>query len=311
MTWDTGVGAVAIDIGGTKVDLALVDASGEMLERRRLDTRAADGPEQAVERIARVVRELRAAAAAVDLEVGAHAVVSPGVVQDGRVLLVPTMPGWDRVPLGAVLGEALDVPPIAVWNDVHAAALAEARSGSLVGADPGIYVNLGTGLSSALVVGGDVVRGAHRAAGEIGYLVPGDSATTPLGTAPLEDVVGGGPMARRISALVGVEADAATIFASDDPVVGSLVQHAVAVLATAVANLSTFADPAVVAIGGGMAAAVPTILPVVDAEVRRRVPFPPAVRLAHHVRDASLHGAVALALDELARHRLAEPARQG
>ena len=63
-------------------------------------------------------------------------------------------------------------------NDVNAAAAAELRWGALRGVDIGLYVNLGTGLAAALVVGGRVVPGAHGAAGEIGYLLV-DPAASP------------------------------------------------------------------------------------------------------------------------------------
>ena len=52
---------------------------------------------------------------------------------------------------------------------MKAAAAAELRWGALAGCDPGIYLNLGTGLAAAIVAGGTVISGAHGASGEIGY----------------------------------------------------------------------------------------------------------------------------------------------
>lgn len=286
---------LAVDIGGTKIDVALIGTDGQILDRQRLPTRAADGPAQAIARIAATAGVL-----ADGVPILGCAAVSPGVVHDNGLQLVPTMPGWDDFPLGRALADALDLPAVPVWNDVHAAGLAEARTGALAGSDPALYVNLGTGLASAFIVGGTVVRGAHRAAGEIGYITPHESAITPTGTAPLEEIIGGGLLGPRLGELLGYEITTADALASSDPVVQGLVHQAVATLARAVANLCIAFDPGVVAMGGGMTAAGHVILPVVQAEVRRRVPFPPDVVLAHYRTDAALHGAIALALDDLA-----------
>ncbi|SDS08408.1 glucokinase [Paraoerskovia marina] len=294
-------GVIAIDIGGTKIDVALAGPDGAVHDRQRLPTRAGDGPRQAIARIGSTARDLGAGASRFGLTVAGAAAVSPGVVHDGGLQLVPTMPGWDDYPLAQEIGAELGFSDVPVWNDVHAAGLAEARSGALVDADPGLYVNLGTGVSAAIVVGGTVLRGAHRAAGEIGYLTPHESALTPVGTAPLEEIVGGGLLGPRIGALTGRALTSADVLASTDPVVQGLVHQAVLTLAREIANIAVTLDPAVVAIGGGMTAAAGLILPVVEAEVRRRVPFPPAVVLASYRTDAALHGAVALALGAVDR----------
>lgn len=288
---------IAIDIGGTKIDVALAGADGQIRDRQRFPTRATDGPEQAIARIAATARDLNGDAEDHGVRVDGIAAVSPGVVQDGGLRLVPTMALWEQFPLASSLGEAFGVESVPVWNDVHAAGLAEARSGALSDADPGLYVNLGTGIAAAIVAGGTVLRGAHRAAGEIGYISPFESAVTPAGTAPLEEIMGGGALGPRIGALLGRTLSTPDALASSDPVIQGLVHQAIATLAREVANLAVAFDPAVVAIGGGMTAAASKILPIVEAEVQRRVPFPPAVVLAQYRTDAALYGAIALALD--------------
>ena len=92
-----------------------------------------------------------------------------GIPFEDRVDLAPAIPGWGDLPLGRELRAAFPGAAIAMATDAKAAAQAEVRWGALAGCDPAIYLNLGTGLSTALVIGGQVVAGADGAAGEIGY----------------------------------------------------------------------------------------------------------------------------------------------
>src|SRR2546423_316222 len=82
-----------------------------------------------------------------------------------------------------------------------AAAAAEVRHGALAGHDPALYLNLGTGLAAALVVGGRVVNGRHGAAGEIAYnlRVPDDLIGSHDGRPALEERVSGSALGRRAS----------------------------------------------------------------------------------------------------------------
>ena len=125
---------LGIDFGGTKIALATAAVGGEILETTRLQTQAADGAAQALERSLAAGRALIDATAGRCVAVGA---VSPGIVQTDRVLLAPNVPGWDALALPDALRDGLQIDSVAVGNDVKAAALAEARWGSLRGADPG------------------------------------------------------------------------------------------------------------------------------------------------------------------------------
>src|SRR6476620_2715002 len=157
---------LALDFGGTKIDVATARLDGELIRSERIETLAERGAEQAVERAIASAREQVAATGGDCIGVGA---VSPGIVAEEAVLLAPNVPGWDRLRLPAMLRNGLAVDAVAFSNDVNAAALAEARWGALAGTSVGVFVSLGTGIKAGLVVGGNVFEGAHGAAGEIGY----------------------------------------------------------------------------------------------------------------------------------------------
>jgi glucokinase len=183
---------VAIDFGGTKIDIAWADAQGTVLGRQRLATRASEGPENALRRATGVVRHFVQAAHEAGRRVGSVAAVAPGVVREEGILLVPNLPGWEDLALARRLRELLELDLVPVWNDVRAGALAELRHGNLRDVDPGLYLSFGTGVAAAVTVGDAVLGGAHQAAGEIAYLLvnSGPLPAAAAGTAQLESIVG-------------------------------------------------------------------------------------------------------------------------
>jgi len=296
--------AIGIDFGGTKIEVALACADGTLIERERLETRAELGPRQALERAAAAVRRLEVRARESQWgSVTGYAAVAPGIVQSDSILLTPNLPGWENLALARELQQLLDLDHApAVGNDVRAGALAELRFGALRGVDPGLYISLGTGIAAAVTVGGRVLAGANQAAGEIAYMDPG--LVVPRhgsGIAPLEEFVGGKAIGERASALLGEDVTAAEIFAraasGTDEAARSIVRETLDVLVRSIANIAVLIDPELVVLGGGMMASSDAILPALREHLATHVPFPPRVVPAHFTRDASLHGAVALALD--------------
>ena len=302
--------AIGIDFGGTKIEVALACAKGTLLATERLDTLAELGPHQALERTAAAVRRLETLSRETHAaNVTGYAAVAPGIVQSDRILLTPNLPGWEDLALARELQRLLDLDHLpAVGNDVRAGALAELRFGALRGVDPGLYISLGTGISAAVTIGGTVLAGANHAAGEIAYVDPGlrarDGSAYGPGTAPLEEIVGGKAIGERASAELGEEMTAAELFArvangNDGPATPrahAIVREVLDALARSIANISVLIDPELVVLGGGMMASADVILPALREHLAVAVPFPPHVGPAHFTRDASLHGAVALAL---------------
>ena len=294
---------IGIDFGGTKIEVALARPDGTLLDRERLDTRAELGPWQALERAVEAARRLEARSReAYAATVIGYAAVAPGIVQDERILLTPNLPGWEELALARELQNLLGLEHApAVGNDVRAGAMAELRFGALRGTDPGLYVSLGTGISAAVTIGGRVLAGANRAAGEIAYIDPGVGPRRGLGSAPLEEIVGGRSIGERASALLGEQVTAAELFAraaADDEAARAIVDETLDVLARSIANISALIDPELIVVGGGMMASADLILPAISRRLVETLPFPPRVAAANFTRDASLHGAVALALFE-------------
>src|SRR5437763_15708407 len=155
-------------------------------------------------------------------EVGGQCVAvgvsTPGVVHDDGVLLSPNIPGWEQVPLRETMRARLHVPTVVAANDVKAAAMAEVLWGALKGADPAVFLSLGTGIAAASVMGGRIVTGAHGASGEIGYNLRSvlDTSGAAHGRAPLEEAIGGRFIGERARLLLGEPLSTAELFAHPD-----------------------------------------------------------------------------------------------
>jgi glucokinase len=183
------------------------------------------------------------------------------------VLRSPNLP-WDRFPLGAALSRRAGVP-VALEDDANAGALGEALLGAGAGRDPVLYLTLSTGVGAGVVAGGQLVRGAHQAAGEIGHLGvdPGGPRCGCGGRGHVEAYVGGASLARRARAAWAeprlpdgspAPRDAAGIFRlarRGDPVAAAIVEEAAGALAAALAAATAVLDPGVIVIGGSLARA--------------------------------------------------------
>ncbi|MEU3766804.1 ROK family protein [Amycolatopsis keratiniphila] len=291
---------LGIDFGGTKVAIGLADRAGSLLVTRRLDTDAQAGAEQVVSRALAAARKLLADEGAADKLV-AIGVVSPGIVLEDRILLAPNVPGWEELRLRELVAAEFDGVPIEVGTDAKAAALAEWRWGALADTDPAVFLSLGTGIAAAVLVGGRLLTGANGAAGEIGYnlLSPQDTDGFASGAAPLEEAVGGRGLGGRASVLLGRPVTAGELFglARENAQAKELVGAALDELSMHVANLAIALDPQRIAVGGGLVRSADILLPALRERLAGAVPFPPELVSAKFDQDASLLGAIAIALD--------------
>src|SRR5262249_58176966 len=113
-------------------------------------------------------------------DVGAIAVATPGLVDDGRIRLAPSLPGWNAVDLPAHLRRTVDCPVI-LDNDANMAALAVSNNRG--GAETVIAVQWGERIGGGVVINGRLHRRASAAAGGGGFIPP--RTTTPTSPAQI------------------------------------------------------------------------------------------------------------------------------
>jgi len=293
---------LGVDYGGTKIAVGVCDLDGQRLASNTLPAAGDRGADvtlqRGIEAARALLRDLPAA------RLSAVGIATFGIPAADHVGLAPTIDGWDRLALREELGAAFAGVPVSVMTDVKAAALAEARWGSLVDCDPGLYLNLGTGLAAALVVGGRVVPGRHGAAGEIAYNLRSlDDVDVPIESRELlEDRVSGRALAELGRALPGEPRDAIGVFRSaeaGDQAARAVVDRALTELSFHVVNLATALDPQRVTVGGGLVGSWEQLEPRLRRALDAGVPYPPELVRAHFPFDAPLVGALAVGVETL------------
>jgi glucokinase len=296
---------LALDIGGTKLAAAIIDADGSTRGRHEISTRPEDGAEPVFVRALDLVAQVR------EEQAGGHAITALGVATKGLTrdegVLISGMPGWSDLRIPLRLRERFPDLAISIMNDVKAATLAEMTWGALRGVAHGVYVNLGTGIAAGIVVDGEILEGAHGAAGEIGYLLTGPEA---LGRdqqgpvrgedipAPLEEHLGGRAVPGRARRQLGLALtmEQLTERSSHDDKAAALLEDILTELAVWIANVAVVVDPQRVVIGGGFLRSPSDLCARVRKVFEQTLVFPPEVEPAHFHADSALVGAGALAL---------------
>jgi glucokinase len=152
-----------IDVGGTNIEVALVDDDHNVVDRAKEST-PTDGPDAVASCIVELVAQF-------DKRPSAAGVGIPGPVSDGVVTRPPNLQNWpDEVPFAPQLRDALDMP-VEVGNDANVGALGEWVAGAGRGSKFMLGVWMGTGVGGGLVLDGRPYTGAFGGAGEFGHMI--------------------------------------------------------------------------------------------------------------------------------------------
>lgn len=157
---------LGIEIGGTKLQLALGNEHGVIQHRHTLTVNPNSGAVGIREQITQALRELRASRQIEAVGVGFG---GPVDWRTGKICRSHQIEGWSDFDLASWLREQSGAP-VAVDNDANVAALGEAHRGAGVGGDPVFYVTLGSGVGGGLVVAGQIYHGAIPGEAEIGHV---------------------------------------------------------------------------------------------------------------------------------------------
>lgn len=287
---------LGLDFGGTKFATAVHDLAGGKIAGTVVHSLGELGGQASLDHGIETAQALLNSAAPGAM-LAAVGVSTFGIPRDDRVELAPAIGGWESLDFGRQMRNAFAGSQVELATDAKAAALAEARWGALVGCDPAVYLNLGTGTAAAIVIAGQVVSGSHGAAGEIGYNLrtPQDVGLGLHERIVLEDIVSGRALSQQAAA-AGL-LSAADLFGGGQGGTGDVVSDFVSELGFHLVNLAILIDPVRIAVGGGIVRSWPQIGPGLQAALQAGVPFPPELVIAHFPDDAPLLGAVALALD--------------
>ncbi|MER8037928.1 ROK family transcriptional regulator [Streptomyces hydrogenans] len=310
----TGPAALGVEINVAYVSVCLVDLTGTDRIRRtvRLDNRAA-APD-VLARAAAVAAEALAEAEALGLSPSGAALALPGLVSDGTVRQAPNL-GWQDTPAERLFGDALAALrptahrlAVASDNEANMAALAELRFGTPGTPRTFLHLTGETGVGGAVVVHGELLRGAHGFAGEIGHLVvDAEGPRCRCGSRGCLEQYAGQAALLRAADAADVD-DLAARAGRGEPRALAALAEAGRMLGRALSGAVNLLDPEAVVLGGIYPRLMPWLAPAVTEELAERVVSGlwPAdarrLRAASPATDAA-RGAAALVLHDI----LADP----
>ncbi len=162
---------VGVDMGGTKILAAVINARGEIVQQAKTATKPKKGPDAVIERIARCIREAIDGAELNPSQIRAIGIGSPGPLDPdtGIIIFAPNL-GWSNVPLKAKLEANLSIPTF-VDNDVNVGTLGEYAFGAGQGVKSLVGIFVGTGIGGGIILDGKLYHGANKTAGEVGHMI--------------------------------------------------------------------------------------------------------------------------------------------
>ncbi|MDJ0339464.1 ROK family protein [Cryobacterium sp. PH31-O1] len=277
---------LAVDVGGTKVDAALVDDRGVVFgaSRHRAATGATASSERLAVAVESVVTEARAA-----LPVGA-ALIGVGIgcagpihLRDGAVSPL-NLPVWREYPLKQLVAALVPDLPVRLRMDGLCITLAEHWVGAGQGVDNLMGMIVSTGIGGGLILGGVTVSGPTGNAGHIGHIeVGGFSDACACGGVGCIEAIASGPKtvawARRQGFSGESGEDLAHAYAAADPVAVAAVARSGQALGQAIASAATLLDLDLVTIGGGFSNVTGDLLVFAREAIAQRVQFAYATRV--------------------------------
>jgi glucokinase len=291
---------VGVDLGGTNIVAgALAEDGSDVLALRSEPTRADQGADAVVDRMARMIESvitetITQTGAQRDDMIGVG-VGAPGPLDRERGIVVTTPNlGWTNFPLRDVISERARLP-VRIDNDANCATLGEWWLGAARGANNVIGMTIGTGIGGGVILGGRVYHGSSDVAGEIGHATIDINgrrckcgnygcleayASCPSIADRAREAVSGDEDALLVR-MVGGDMNkitAATVYEAaqrGDEVAIDVVRETARFLGAGVANLLNIFNPDVVVIAGGVTQAGEALFAPLRREVRRRA-FAPA-----------------------------------
>lgn len=276
--------ALAVDLGGTKVESALVTPQGEVLDvsRHRRPTGSASSSEQ----LASAVRESVAASLAAlgpGLELAGAGIGSAGPIEVASGAVSPlNLPAWRGYPLRDLVAELLEatVPgvPVTLRMDGLCITLAEHWVGAGVGCDNLMGMVVSTGVGGGLILGGRTVPGPSGNAGHIGHVeVAGFDDPCPCGGAGCLEAVASGPRtvawAREQGWTGSTGEELSAAYAAGEEIARRAVQRSGRAIGQAIASAAALVDLQLVAIGGGFSHVTPDLFDVIREPIAEHTQF--------------------------------------
>lgn len=250
---------LGIDIGGTKIEVVVLNAANELMGQALAPTETST-PHHLIESITAAATQALSSAHTDFTQVAAVGIGIPGQVNThtGAVALAVNL-NLSDYPLGRELSQ-LWGKPVVLENDVRAAAVGAyhhlTQHSVLTPQSSLVYLSLGTGIAAGVVLAGQLYRGAHGMAGEVGHIVvdPQGERCACGQTGCLETISAGPGIVRqaRQAGLIVTHAGEVYAAAGHNPIAQAIVHKVSLALCQAIQSLFMSYDVDKLVLGGGV-----------------------------------------------------------
>ncbi|WP_276373255.1 ROK family protein [Chryseolinea sp. H1M3-3] len=254
---------LGIDLGGTKVAVALFSESGLLLSKTAVPLDGRKGSEVGA-LIQMLVKD--------HLPKGIRSigVAVPGISRHATgTVWAPNIEGWDDYPLKEKIEEVADGAPVTIDSDRACSILGEQWCGSAKGCKDAIFIAVGTGIGAGILVDGNVLRGAHDIAGAIGWMAltkPFENKYKSCGC--FEFYASGTGIPKLAREVLSADSTASVLriyppddlsarhvfeaFDEQDPLAHTIIRECISFWGMAAANLVSILNPEKIIFGGGI-----------------------------------------------------------
>ncbi len=252
--------AIAIDIGGTKIEGCIVDDKGKILASKIADTESKKGKNKVVANIVQMILDMKKIARSEKKKIKGVGISMPGFIDDKGTVAMGggTLHFLRSVKLKQVLEKKVKMP-VYIENDANCFAMAEAEWGAGKGKKVVVGLIWGTGVGAGIVIDGKVLGGAYGGAGEVGHMTVNHTIKKGYRDAyghrgSLEVLTSGKNIERMYKSRGGKIKDATVkeIYASKEKVAKDVINDAAYHLGLGISNIIYTINPDIVVLGGGV-----------------------------------------------------------
>lgn len=268
--------SIGVDIGGTKVAIAVVTEYGKIISNTVIPTDLSIRPEQMIERICDEINGLVQGSKVKHATIKGVGIGAPGPLDSkaGMITCPPNLKTWVNIPIKKLVEEKLSIP-VTLENDANAAALAEKWVGAATDTDNFTYITISTGIGAGVIVEGRLLRGLKGNAGDIGHTVVDPSyGTCPCGQdGCLEWIASGTAIARQGTEILGRDVSTQEIFElyeQGDAKIVPFIDGVLTVLGQACVTVINTFDPEKIVIGGGVSKVGDTLFKPIQDYVSKK-----------------------------------------
>jgi glucokinase len=164
---------IGIDVGGTKTAYGLLDGKARIIGRLSHPSNSLCSPEQFFDQIVAGIYEILSARHLKKENLRGVGIGMPSFIlfEEGRIIKTSNLPNIRDFPARAYLMKKLDGVRVIIDNDAHTAAIAEHQHGAGRGFENLLYCPVSTGISTGIIINGNIFRGRYGWTGESGHMI--------------------------------------------------------------------------------------------------------------------------------------------